>query len=394
MMPIIARRQVDKKITELKAEGMPISASDIPVPHVTDAENGAAIYMHAREELAKHDEDFREIGMFNTDVPRKEQARPSDSQKRAVHENEHIVRLIENAVSKPECVFPVSWQDEWLLHKYTWQLSARRSELYGPQYLSTLLHANALFSARIGNMHDASRFIELQFRMSESMKDQPNFAVQRVRYLVMEDASTAFQQVVRLGDLGDLEISKLSNVLDRIDLTGTYEHMINCERAYGISASKSTDRYLGDWTDELHLLDECDYYARVGRLPCPEALNRRQVWPLYLSYYRGRMWPWTFSYALQERDHALTMIRATRICLALAKYRIRFGSYPNTLTDLRLKLRWEAPMDPFSGKDFIYRREGRGVVITSAGTYLQYPTVSPQRRVRLDYRKTHFTWTL
>lgn len=71
------------------------------------------------------------------------------------------------------------------------------------------------------------------------------------------------------------------------------------------------------------------------------------------------------------RDSAIAEISGSRILLALIAYRDRFGAYPGNLKTLRVKLGWEIPPDPFSGKDFGYRRQGRGFILYSIGDDLK-----------------------
>ena len=56
-----------------------------------------------------------------------------------------------------------------------------------------------------------------------------------------------------------------------------------------------------------------------------------------------------------------------RTALGLAAYRTQYRRYPDSMDELRQAMNWEVPEDPFSGKDFVYRREGKGYVLYSVG---------------------------
>jgi len=43
------------------------------------------------------------------------------------------------------------------------------------------------------------------------------------------------------------------------------------------------------------------------------------------------------------------------------------GTYPNSLRQVRSTVGWRLPKDPYSGKDFIYRRKGAGYILYSVG---------------------------
>ena len=61
----------------------------------------------------------------------------------------------------------------------------------------------------------------------------------------------------------------------------------------------------------------------------------------------------------------------SRIALGLAVYKGRFHRYPEKLAELRSKLGWHVPEDPFSGKDFSYKRRGDGFLLYSIGPNLK-----------------------
>jgi hypothetical protein len=75
--------------------------------------------------------------------------------------------------------------------------------------------------------------------------------------------------------------------------------------------------------------------------------------------------------ATQARDEARAMVGLMRAALALRDYQIEHRSYPASLADLRAAGGWAIPHDPFSGKPFIYRREGAGYLVYSVGADLK-----------------------
>ncbi len=70
--------------------------------------------------------------------------------------------------------------------------------------------------------------------------------------------------------------------------------------------------------------------------------------------------------AMQVFDYGVTRAREARIAVALRRWRLAHGSYPDSLDDLAA-LMPEPPTDPFSGRAFHYRRDGAGFLIFSIG---------------------------
>jgi hypothetical protein len=59
---------------------------------------------------------------------------------------------------------------------------------------------------------------------------------------------------------------------------------------------------------------------------------------------------------------------ASRTGLACRLYKSRTGRYPDNLGALVPGILKEVPIDPFTGKTLVYRREGEGFIVYSLGT--------------------------
>jgi hypothetical protein len=66
-------------------------------------------------------------------------------------------------------------------------------------------------------------------------------------------------------------------------------------------------------------------------------------------------------------DRAACELRMTRIVLAIQLYLARTGEPPEKLEAVAGELGGELPPDPYSGKDFVYRRRGGGWMLYSVG---------------------------
>ena len=49
-------------------------------------------------------------------------------------------------------------------------------------------------------------------------------------------------------------------------------------------------------------------------------------------------------------------------------YKEKHGNYPDTLAPLAPKIIKELPLDPFTGKGYKYRKEGKGFIVYSVGS--------------------------
>ena len=53
--------------------------------------------------------------------------------------------------------------------------------------------------------------------------------------------------------------------------------------------------------------------------------------------------------------------------VALRLYRLKHGEYPERLSQLVPDFLDKLPVDPFSGKDYVYRKDGKGFIVYSLG---------------------------
>ena len=71
------------------------------------------------------------------------------------------------------------------------------------------------------------------------------------------------------------------------------------------------------------------------------------------------------------RDKTEAEIALAHTFLAIQAYRDRYGSYPALLKELKTKLGWKLPEDPFSGKDLKYITVKSGYKLYSIGTNMK-----------------------
>jgi len=59
------------------------------------------------------------------------------------------------------------------------------------------------------------------------------------------------------------------------------------------------------------------------------------------------------------------------IALALHIYKAKYGEFPDSLKKLIPEILTSLPLDPFTGKDYIYRRKEEGFIVYSVGDNLK-----------------------
>ena len=83
--------------------------------------------------------------------------------------------------------------------------------------------------------------------------------------------------------------------------------------------------------------------------------------PLSYKFLRG------VSPALLQLAGYPAKLDGLKIALVLKIYKTEKGEYPDSLLPLVPEYFSELPQDPFTGKDYIYRKEGDGFIVYSVG---------------------------
>ena len=105
----------------------------------------------------------------------------------------------------------------------------------------------------------------------------------------------------------------------------------------------------------------------------------REYWKPYQDYLHNLPWYAIVSKNVVPEMETTFMKAATlealiltaRVGLACRIFKSRTGDYPENIGALIPGLLTEVPVDPFTGKPLVYRREGKGFIVYSLGSNLK-----------------------
>lgn len=368
-------RRYNAGLTALRAKGEPMTLADMQKDPVPDKENAALIYLSVINDLkSPRYSSYAEI--LDGFSPRKIGSDPKAWQDvgDAVKATAPLFADIERAASMPKCRFPQNWSSMAPMPVPQWAGSRR---------LARICRARAVLSARRGDMSDAVRMVELQFRISESLYDEPLILGFLVRGATAAVASQTLRDISAYGRLPELDAEDLYHLLAQIDPNKGYARSLRGERAFylrtwdsmvaytsGGSASGRTaggilmypDRavYLSAVQNEISRVDMSYRDAKSKGL-----LDPGKRLPMY-AFTTKIVLP-TYTGGKCVRDLLIAEIRGSQAFLAAIAYADRCGAYPQSLAEAQTKLGWKLKDDPFSGKPFIYKRKGGGFLLYSIG---------------------------
>lgn len=403
---VVLGRRLEKQLLAIKASGAPVAMTEPGEPKVADSENGAIIYAKVIEGMTgmvlnpkggkpikagTPPEDLDILDSFTSLSERSENPKLWDDMRPVVAKYSRLIPLIEQAASKPQCQFAVNWQDG---------AGALFPHFAPMRRIAKLLEANALLAARDGNMDEAVRSVELSFKVSRSLKDDPSLIGQLVRIAFVKISSRSLREILQSGSISEAQAKRLGSTLAQPGMLPSLDRAMLAERCCGLWAfelvrsrsSGMTDlvgsengprvffalwKAFGDvwrpfsYADELIYLRLLSAETEAMRHPYRDVHDKAELadptkqLPRYAIISRI-MFP-VFTRATAHRDDAIAEVGGSRILLGLQAYKDRYGYYPVSLQALKSQLGWAVPTDPFSGIDFIYRPKGNGFVLYSVG---------------------------
>lgn len=378
------RHRVDVELAWIKARGEPINTTDLAGPRIPDQDNGGVLYEQAFQ-LVKSpalSADVNAVELFDTqstDAEAWAKIAPS------LAKIQGVKHILEDAQSRPKCRFKRNWEAGFAI----------MFPEYGQiRHLARILAADAVANARAGRMDDAIHSIELAYRLDGSINDEPVLIGALVRNAIIRINGKSLQTSLRYGRISEAQSRRLYDLLSSIDLRPGYVRSMQGERVFGLWAFHNA-RQLGDLgaisgskLDPMRFVgtyplrpllnvDEATYLRLMRRqiehasMTCLEMKQKgirdigQSSFPSYAVI--SKLLVPVYNRAAFSRDKATAELALARTFLAAQAYRDRFGAYPSSLQQLRARLGWTLPPDPFSGHDLRYIVRPGGFALYSLG---------------------------
>lgn len=365
-----ALRRGDRAKALEALEDLRIAFAPTPVP---EGENAASLYRRAFELYTEGPTD-EEMDLLS----RLSEGQPLTLAERAVLEkvvekNREALALLHQAAGLPGCDFGVD---------YSKGSMAELPHISGMIRAAKLLEIEAVLSAG----PEAAASARASLRLAEAVADEPILVSQLVRAVCGEMARESWQQAFR-GDVAPEALRALLDSLSAERYREGYEKSILFELYAGaklvlegadLSALGPEAAGIRRPDDPLTAEDLAYYAETMAEFSSlagqPYYESRDRIARLRAERVDGAPWyaeitrlviP-AFDRAAMRQAQAEAGVGTGRLAAALRLYRDRTGSYPESLESLRDIA--DLPVDPFTGKPFLYRREGSGFVVWSVGS--------------------------
>jgi len=420
---ITASISLKKEIKRLKTAGIPLTMEEVIPPPISDEENAAVIYQQAFNLLEildkKYPEEFKLLSHVyyvhnNLDNLTSEQKQRFS--RLALNDTDFInlFQLLEKAASLPACRFDIQYEEG---------SEAELPHLSKMRKLAQLLGARTYFLTKTKRYKEAMKSAETGFRMADMFIDEPLSISQFVRFAIDTITIDSLQTILNspqsitpdnyeklLSEIenknpslqlaGDIAICGGSHSLFQKILDGDIEPLKIWWIIQPQKVLKTTGGQFYGFlhTDRMNFFESLVVKVYLGYLNKPAIQedyrfylywNRRNFALSKMPYYQLRneaalldrdlsnnqkpcytlstkfLLPSTYMYS--RKAQYIATLDTFKLGLALRIYQQKNGTYPDSLTFLAPEIIPEIPLDPFTGKNYIYLREGKGLIVYSIG---------------------------
>jgi len=379
-------RLLARTLADLKAQGVPLTVKELAAP-CPDADNAARLWRAAANLLAIENEDKALLGRAFTDLVALKPLGPSDRSalEGIATKNQEALGLLHAMADKPCFLYrdPRAPLGETIIPGMVKMILATR-----------LIGFDAFLAAEKGDVRSATERIRSGLGYASKVAQERTLishliSVAETRmFLSFLEAVCRGRSVddeILLGLIADLEPGPWRERLAR-SISG--ERILALERGSAmikggsrVMAGEKLSNRLLYWLLRPILKEEVrwqqkkliaweriakePYFQQRDVLKTDAAFTERVPWYFKLTgFWEGGAYGTVF---LKSAQLEATFL-AAQTGLACRLYKSRTGAYPESLEALVPGILKEVPIDPFTGKPFVYRREGEGFIVYSLGS--------------------------
>jgi hypothetical protein len=384
---LAGRSELDRKIAELKAQGIPTSFAELEAQHKLPAgtPNAADVYLKAfaayRPFANQNKQDMLPI-MGNRPKPEGNAPYPPeemDAAREFIEANRAMYDLLHQAGQIPDCAYPRDFSS--VSNMYLSNLSDIKKAAQS-QALA------ALYYAQQGQNQQAYDHIRDAIRLCESLSREPFLIDHLVQIALAALSASTIEDCLNYTTFSVEQLQDLQSQFERLrgkfDIKKAYAGEIcfqleycadpyNPGTAMANTAQTRLFRMSGlfernilrsiESTQELMAVDELPVGQRVPRA---EAIEQ-ELEDLNFLYFLTKISTPSMSKVYKITLRVRSGVDGTITVLAIERYRLAEKKLPETLADLVPAYLPEVYVDPFDGKPLKYRQDDPGYRVWGVG---------------------------
>jgi hypothetical protein len=376
-------RMLNAELKAIRDAGEPLTFAELAPPPVPDEENAALLYEKALK-LVTNDIIIPIVELTSHDKP--ETPELIQSACKILDENKEAINLVYQGSLRPKCRYTVD---------YSSALPIKFPDLMKTRNCVNLLAGEAIIKLKDNKIEEALKSCLTGLKFANSLNQPPTLILHMMHIACLDIILKPLKKVLEQENPDPVLIKSLLNELDiqglRNDLTKSYL----AEQCMEIEVFNNP---LIFWNDcgrpYLYRLYFSFIYAPIRKIDhtyylrlMTKVINTTKL-PYYQSskesdkldkeisnipsYYLITHWMLgTTSTSHIAHSIIESKIYNARFALALKIYKSKHGEYPETLKALTPDILDSIPLDPFSGKDFIYHKKNDGFIVYSVGWNLK-----------------------
>jgi hypothetical protein len=412
------RRSLQWHLNRLYAAGVPRSWAEVAPPPVPDKDNAALVYEQAVQQLNLSRAERRRVFSYWGASLSSPNLTPADV-RNILNRNRQALALIRSAADKPRLQFPLDWN----VAPYK-VFGGVGPFAYDVTTCAAFLRADAARLSEDGRGAEAAgswgRCLLISEQLgsggipwwptSERIRTMTLAALHKTLARTQPDPQACHTLFDKLSQ-PDLRAAYRIAVVTLIPMGLWWFDAAEHDRAQFGVFGKGSRLKLSRWPGKLYLSpagrlirlreevgfvevlqeslslvdrpyrDSVAGYAalrrRLRRAPSYHLITRELV--LAIIAYQASL--------AVEYERVKAAQRAMQVAVALKAYHAQRGAYPVSLDAARDYLKWKVPEDPFSGKDFGYRRSRAGFVLYSWGEDLRDNGGKPDRDMVWEFER-------
>lgn len=370
-----ASRRVSAQVAKLEAQHGSLDVSTLRVPPVPEEENraramraAAALVVEATEAVSGGLRDRAALSRF---VAQRGPTPIPEDMKAFVEANRAAIRVAHEARDRRLS----NWETDYSAGTNTPGLLEIRR-------LSDALYLSARLDLDAGRVDDAASSLSTGLALSASLRQEPSLITQLIRSAVALQHFEGVQRLLTESEPSESALEMLATALAE-NRTPAPMHigLIGELKTFHTSLGRSVDGEGGWWPGQvswfsrpLFRVAHAQYLEGIGRLldlelgPRPRpAVSTKE--PSKWSLVPGGIASGTagLERALETGDLHGSALAMTELAVALRRFRLAHGAYPDALAALAPEYIARVPSDPLAGKPPVYVRQGVGFTLHSEG---------------------------
>lgn len=385
---------IEKELASIKARGEPVSLEELAPSLIPDEENAAFIYKEVFEKIGKVPAELRDLlSKYPAELTWEEKI----SLKTFLDERSEAFSLLEKALTYEKCHFPIDYSESPI---------PELSHLDHIRNCGRFLALQSLWEISAGNTDNATNNSLKIMELSKTISEEPFIISQLVNIAIGGVAVNSLEKILSEGSISPETLERIINALKNyeINIRGGVKLGLIGERCIFIGAFENPDNFwFGEVNsdvnrekikrflksgffknDELYGIKMYGKLISFCELPVPQAITESKKlreeaednlefkpWKLKdLNILSRIMLPVMDRIFLQWARYTAKLRQAIIVC-ALEFYQMKYGIYPEHIFDIPSDIVSVLPKDPFTGEDFIYRRENNSFILYSVGENLK-----------------------